>query len=251
MRCPEAWICPNQESVSINITKFGWLHTLTASVQIAATTSRDPPSTRLPGNSGSYSQIAFIFSMTAIFVMCPITVTFARLTTCSRHLDTTWMVSKTLLIVMGADSRRHPIGSGDGDVALLPSHSSSCCLKHYRELRYEAASQYVIALSVILSVVWLNQYLRSFLTHNPHAVAKADKVSTQIPPTMLPRNWLKPYDFCVQLPLFVFHLDPMCRHSKEGSLRVIRCPSIGCRCNFTWCLLPEFVSSTLISLMSY
>ena len=60
--------------------------TLIASVRIAATTSRDPPSTRLFSNSGSYSQIAFVFSMTAIFVMCPITATFARFTTCSRHL---------------------------------------------------------------------------------------------------------------------------------------------------------------------
>ena len=60
--------------------------TLTTSVLSAATTSRDPPSTRLPGKSGSYSQIAFVFSTTAILVMCAITATFARFTTCSRHL---------------------------------------------------------------------------------------------------------------------------------------------------------------------
>ena len=60
--------------------------TLTTSVLSAATTSRDPPSTRLPGKSGSYSQIAFVFSTTAILVMFAITATFARFTTCSRHL---------------------------------------------------------------------------------------------------------------------------------------------------------------------
>ena len=63
------------------------VRTFIASVRIAAITSRDPPSTRLFGNSGSYSQIALVFSMTAIFVMCPITATFARFTTCSRHLS--------------------------------------------------------------------------------------------------------------------------------------------------------------------
>ena len=63
------------------------VHTFIASVLIATTTSRDPPSTQLFGNLGSYSQIVFVFSMTVIFVMCPITATFARFMTCSRHLS--------------------------------------------------------------------------------------------------------------------------------------------------------------------
>ena len=46
---------------------------------MAATTSSDHPRTRLPGNSGSYSQMALASSMMAIL---------ARFTTCSRHLNT-------------------------------------------------------------------------------------------------------------------------------------------------------------------
>ena len=70
------------------------------SVRSAATTSRDPPSTRLSGDAGSYSQIAFVFSMTAIFVMCPITATLARFTTCARHLKNNNETSKSILICL-------------------------------------------------------------------------------------------------------------------------------------------------------
>jgi hypothetical protein len=55
--------------------------TLIASVRIAAMTSNEPPNTRLPAREGSYSQMAVEVSTAAIFVMWPITSTFARLTT--------------------------------------------------------------------------------------------------------------------------------------------------------------------------
>ena len=61
---------------------------------MATTTSSDPPRTRLPCNSGSYSQMALAFSMMAILVMWVITATLARFTTCLRHLNT--MLSSTI-----------------------------------------------------------------------------------------------------------------------------------------------------------
>ena|SRR5882724_5006888 len=47
----------------------------------AAITSREPFNTQLSGRDGSYSQIAVAISMAAIFVICVITSTSARLTT--------------------------------------------------------------------------------------------------------------------------------------------------------------------------
>lgn len=76
----------HKEVVNENIFKI-YVRTLIASVRIAAMTSSDPPNTRLPSSDGSYSQIVVAFSTTAIFVMCFITSTFARLMTCPRHLD--------------------------------------------------------------------------------------------------------------------------------------------------------------------
>ena len=61
--------------------------TLIARVQIAAITSREPPNTRLSGRVGSYSQIAVVVSIAAIFVMLLITSTLARLTTCAKQLQ--------------------------------------------------------------------------------------------------------------------------------------------------------------------
>src|SRR5260370_32311929 len=62
--------------------------TLIAMVHTAAITSNDPPSTRLPYKSGSYSQMAVAFSTAAILVRWPITSTLATLPMCSRHLTT-------------------------------------------------------------------------------------------------------------------------------------------------------------------
>ena len=60
--------------------------TLIAMVLIDAMTSRDPPRTRLPGNSGSYTYMAVVFSTAAILVIWPMMATFAMLTTCPKHL---------------------------------------------------------------------------------------------------------------------------------------------------------------------
>jgi hypothetical protein len=60
--------------------------TLIARVRRAVMTSSDPPSTRLSGMVGSYSQMAVAFSTTAVLVIRPITSTFPRLTTCARQL---------------------------------------------------------------------------------------------------------------------------------------------------------------------
>src|SRR5271155_481981 len=49
-------------------------------------TSRELPKTRLSSFEGSYSQIAVAFSTTAIFVICFMTSTFPRLTTCPKQL---------------------------------------------------------------------------------------------------------------------------------------------------------------------
>src|SRR5271168_5614119 len=82
-----AWMLGSYHKKVINENIFKICErTLIASVRIAAMTSSDPPNTRLPSSDGSYSQIAVALT-TAIFVMCFITSTFARLTTCPRHLD--------------------------------------------------------------------------------------------------------------------------------------------------------------------
>lgn len=60
--------------------------TLIARVRGAAITSSDPPSTQLLGMVGLYSQMAVAFLTTAVLVICPITSTFPRLTTCARQL---------------------------------------------------------------------------------------------------------------------------------------------------------------------
>ena len=67
MRWPEAWI-------------------LIAMVRMAAMTSREPPTMRLSGNEGSYSQIAVMVSTAATFMIWPITATSARLMTWAKHL---------------------------------------------------------------------------------------------------------------------------------------------------------------------
>lgn len=77
----------NKEGDKKNCVVFLTYDTFTARVRIAAITSRDPPRIRLSGKSGSYSQIADVVSTAAIFVMCPITSIFPRLTTCPRHLE--------------------------------------------------------------------------------------------------------------------------------------------------------------------
>jgi hypothetical protein len=52
-----------------------------ARVWIAVTTSKDLFNTWLSGRDGSYSQIAFVVSTAAIFVIWAITSNFARLIT--------------------------------------------------------------------------------------------------------------------------------------------------------------------------
>ncbi len=59
---------------------------LTARVRITDIMSSDPPSTRLLGSWGSYSQIAAVVSTAPILVIWPMTAMLARFTTCARHL---------------------------------------------------------------------------------------------------------------------------------------------------------------------
>lgn len=68
--------------------------TLIARVRIAAITSSEPPRTRLSSRVGSYSQMVVAFSTAAIFVICPITSTFPRLTTCPKHLSSKWKLER-------------------------------------------------------------------------------------------------------------------------------------------------------------
>jgi len=93
---PNDWIWEIEYHISFNklLRLSIHIHTLIARVWMAATTSSDPPRTRLPGNSGSYSQMALAFSMMAILVMWVITVTLTRFMTCLRHLNT--MLSCTI-----------------------------------------------------------------------------------------------------------------------------------------------------------
>ena len=60
--------------------------TLIARVHIAAITSREPPKTWLSSQVGSYSQMVVAFLTAAIFVMCPITLSFLRLMTWPKQL---------------------------------------------------------------------------------------------------------------------------------------------------------------------
>jgi hypothetical protein len=50
-------------------------------------TSSDPPRMWLPGNNGSYSQMAVAVSIAAILVIWLITAMFTMLTTCPKHLN--------------------------------------------------------------------------------------------------------------------------------------------------------------------
>ena len=54
---------------------------------MVAITSNPPFEIRLEGSAGSYSQIAALFSTTAVLVMCDITSMVARLMTCAIHLS--------------------------------------------------------------------------------------------------------------------------------------------------------------------
>jgi hypothetical protein len=72
--------------VRILILMIARMVTLISRVRIAAITSREPPKTWLSSRVGSYSQMAVAFSTAAIFVICPITSTFARFMTCPKQL---------------------------------------------------------------------------------------------------------------------------------------------------------------------
>jgi hypothetical protein len=62
------YLCELSVDFSGIYTRFH-LHTFVANVRIAAITSRLPLSTRLSTSIGSYSQMALLVSMAAIFVM--------------------------------------------------------------------------------------------------------------------------------------------------------------------------------------
>src|ERR1700710_6002 len=66
---------------------------------MAAITSRDPLSTRFSGRDGSYSQMAWVVSTAAIFVIFAMKSTFARFITCAIHLQNIFSKDSELFIV--------------------------------------------------------------------------------------------------------------------------------------------------------
>ena len=106
--------------------------TLMASVRTAAITSKERPRMRLVSSDGSYSQMAVAVSMAAILVMCPMTVMFPMLTTCSKQLKqnvSRQEIRNEKLTVIA--SHRHPIAVLFEAAGIRPfRHSSCCCLRH-------------------------------------------------------------------------------------------------------------------------
>jgi hypothetical protein len=86
MCCPDAWICVKEWLENTRKLEQFRL-TLIAIVHTDAMTSSNPPRMQLLNNNGSYSHMAVAVSIAAILVTWLITVTFAMLTTCAKHLD--------------------------------------------------------------------------------------------------------------------------------------------------------------------
>ena len=171
------WLNLRNYSQFRNIIELPW-RTLTTRVRIAATTSSDPSSMRLPGNSGSYSQIALAFSMAAIFVIWAMTATLARFTMCSRHLYN----NVKLLSPKKYITRTHTYGSWFS-VALHCSCRRLCWCSIVLQLMllFEALSSVTLwscKLTVINNFIKhsLTTHLGMLFTHNPHTIAKTNEV---------------------------------------------------------------------------
>jgi hypothetical protein len=71
---------------------------------MVAITSNPPFEIRLERSAGSYSQIAALFSTTAVFVICDITSMVARLITCAIHLSNISIVVRDLPVYLQCHS---------------------------------------------------------------------------------------------------------------------------------------------------